>query len=114
MNAKIKNLVKSAVLGVAVLGGAIAMQSFTEAHRANRLAGEIYVNTTDQGDYEKLPSSEPYNSTNCEERNDHTCSWVRTSTPGTVPDQFTAEEAEQLEADDLIEKMENKNGIYVR
>lgn len=112
------NLTKSlkTLLGVAVLGLAALTQSFTEnvrVEKENKLAGEVWINDSNAGNYSQLPATEPYDPDKCQETNDHNCAYVRTSQPGTVPENFTSDQAEDLEDEGLIEKVDNKTGIYV-
>ncbi|MGH2623802.1 MAG: hypothetical protein ACRDE7_09065, partial [Sphingobacterium sp.] len=101
---------------IAVLGAALFMQSFTEKSRvamAEKLAGEVWVNeATSSADYTQLPASEPYDSNNCLETNTQSCAYVRTDVPGSVPSTFNATQAADFESDGLIEKVDNKKGIY--
>ncbi len=111
----IKKLSSSFLLGLTVIGLALSTSAFTSNLKANnKLAGEIYVNTTTTGEYEKLASPGDYSDINCENTSDYICSWVRTETPGTVPDEFTAAQADSLEVAGLIEENSNTKGIYPR
>ncbi|MDR2274009.1 MAG: hypothetical protein LBF27_24095 [Sphingobacterium sp.] len=103
------------LFGVALLGCAVMTQSFTQkAVKTTRFAGEVYVNGSSSGDYEKLASPGDYDSNNCEQTSEENCAWRRTSTAGTVPDSFDATTASSLHAAGLIEPMNNDKGIYVR
>lgn len=62
MNTKIKNLVKSAMLGVAVLGGAIALQSFGEKVTPS-LDSTFYGWNESAEEYQKIGST--YNPNSC-------------------------------------------------
>ena len=102
------------LLGVALLGGAILTQSFTQkAVKTTKFAGEVYVNGSSSGSYQKLASPSDYDPNNCEQTSDQNCAWRRTSTPGTVPDNFDATTASSLHAAGLIEPMNDDKGIYV-
>lgn len=101
------------LLGVALLGGAALTQSFTEEVNTTKFAGEIYVNGSSSGDYEKLASPSDYDPNNCEQTSQENCAWRRTSTPGTVPDSFDSTTASSLHAAGLIEPMNDDKGIYV-
>lgn len=114
MNLTIKNTLKT-FAGIAVLGSALFMQSFTENSRvakAEKLAGELWTNSSTSGDYGQLPATEPYEADNCLENSEHACAYMRTEKPGTVPTTFNAAQAAILEADSLIAKVDNKLGIY--
>lgn len=113
MKKNIKNLVKSALFGVAVLGGAVAMQSFGEAEKVSQPSGDVYVNTSSSGSYSKLNSPSDYEGSNCQALSQENCAWVRTAAPGTVPDNFDASTADALHQAGLIEPMDNRQGIYV-
>ena len=109
-----KNTLKT-FAGIAVLGSALFMQSFTENSRvakAEKLAGEVWINSSSSGDYSQLPATEPYDSEKCEPTASQSCAFVRTDQPGTVPSTFNATQAAALEAAGLIEEVDNKNGIY--
>ncbi|WP_312365617.1 hypothetical protein [Sphingobacterium sp.] len=110
---RIKNYGKL-LLGVATIGGAILTQSFTEEVKTNKFAGEIYVNGSSSGEYEKLASPSDYDPNNCEQTSQENCAWLRTSTPGTVPESFDATTASSLHAAGLIEPMNNDKGVYIR
>ncbi|MNK03977.1 hypothetical protein D3C87_218310 [compost metagenome] len=102
------------LLGVATIGGAILTQSFTQkAVKTTKFAGEIYVNGSSSGSYEKLASPGDYDPNNCQETSDQNCAWRRTSTPGTVPDNFDASTASSLHAAGLIEPMNDDKGVYI-
>lgn len=114
MKTKIKNLVTSALLGVAVLGGAILLQSFKEEARIEKFSQmtEVFVNSESTGEYKKLPTSADYEPLNCESLNQDQCAWQRTAKPGTVPDTFDETTAQALHAAGLIEPLDNNKGIY--
>ena len=115
MRTQIKNLVKSALFGVAVLGGAMLTQSFDEnvkIEKATQPSPDVYVNTNSAGSYSKLDDPSDYNSLNCQSGSPENCAWQRTATPGTVPDSFDASTAETLHQAGLIEPMGNSQGIY--
>lgn len=102
------------LLGVATIGGAILTQSFTQnAVKTTKFAGEVYINTSTSGSYQKLSSPGDYDPNNCEQASDQSCAWRRTSTPGTVPDNFDATTAASLHSAGLIEPMSDEKGIYV-
>jgi|GEM_PF-1188835 len=115
MKTQVKKLVKSALFGITVLGGAMMMQSFGEAVKEEKLSQltDVYVNSSSSGDYEKLSSPSSYNPANCQELSEENCAWTRTNTPGNVPDTFDASTAETLHQAGLIEPMDNNQGIYV-
>ena len=103
------------ILGVAILGLAALTQSFTENTRiekSEKLVGEVWTNDNPAGDYSSL--AEPYNPDNCQENTSHTCAYERTEVPGTVPESFNATQAAELEAEGLIEPIDNHNGEYVK
>ncbi|WP_333863599.1 hypothetical protein [Sphingobacterium sp.] len=103
------------LLGVALLSGAVLTQSFTQkAVKTTKFAGEIYVNGSSSGSYEKLTSPGDYDPNNCQETSDQNCAWRRTSAPGTVPDSFDSTTASSLHAAGLIEPMNNDKGVYIR
>jgi len=103
----------SFLLGLTVFGLAISTSAFTEITKENnKLVGEIYVNTTTLGDYEKLPTPASYLDDLCEENSGHICSWIRTTTSGTVPDEFTSVQADSLENEGLIAPHSELEGIY--
>ncbi|MGO1245428.1 hypothetical protein [Sphingobacterium sp. JB170] len=111
------NLTKSlkTLLGVAVLGLAALTQSFSEnarVEKVEKLAGETWVNTSNSGEYSQLAIPEEYQSANCQQTNQHSCAFVRTAQPGTVPSSFDAEEAADLEAAGLIEEVDSNKGVY--
>lgn len=114
MKNQVKKLVKSALFGITVLGGAMMMQSFGEAVKEEKLSQltDVYVNSSSSGDYEKLSSPTDYDPQNCESPSDDQCAWRRTNAPGTVPDSFDASTAEALHQAGLIEPMDNNTGIY--
>lgn len=62
MKTQIKNLVKSALLGVTVLGGAVAMQSFGEKETLN-LDATFYGWNESAEEFQKIGSS--YDPANC-------------------------------------------------
>lgn len=111
----IKKLSGSFLLGLAVIGLALSARAFTEnsGQAAKQTAGEIYVNTSTSGDYEKLPSPGDYLDSNCEDLGEHTCSWQRTEVPGSVPDNFNASQADSLEQAGLITPNSMSKGTYV-
>ena len=115
MNLTMKNTLKT-FAGIAVLGSALFMQSFTEKSRvakAEKLAGEVWVNEDpNTASYQQLPASEPFDSNNCETA-DPTCAYERTEKPGTVPSTFDSNQADSLEAEGLIEAIGTTQGVYV-
>lgn len=116
MKTKIKNLVTSALLGVAVLGGAVLLQSFKEEARIKKFSqvAEVYVNSSPESaeNYVKLPPETEYDNSNCESTNQDQCAWKRTDKPGTVPNTFDETTAQALHAAGLIEPLDNNKGIY--
>lgn|SRR5690606_13273934 len=108
----LKKISGSFLLGLAVIGLAVGTSAFTDKVNNEKLAGEIYVNNS-SGEYELLPASEPYDSENCQNDNQQTCSWVRTDADGEVPEEFTSAQADSLEQEGLIEKLANTNGVYI-
>lgn len=109
----IKKLSGSFLLGLAVIGLALSARAFTEnsGQAAKQTAGEIYVNTNTAGDYQEI-SPAMYDDLNCENTSPHTCSWKRTDVPGSVPDQFNAQQADSLAQEGLIEPNSTKKGVY--
>lgn len=114
MKTKIKKTGESALLGVAVLGLAVGMQSFKDEARIEKFSqmSEVYVNSLTEGKYIKLPSPGDYESSNCESPNEDQCAWQRTDKPGTVPDTFDEATAQALHAAELIEPLDSNKGIY--
>lgn len=114
MKTKIINLVKSAMLGVAVLGVAVGMQSFKEEARINKFSQmtDVFVNSESAGGYEKLPSPTDYDPLKCQSLNEDQCAWKRTDKPGTVPSTFDEATAQALHAAGLIEPLDNNKGVY--
>jgi len=109
----LKKISGSFLLGLAVIGLALGTSAFIETSSGNdKFVGEIYVNTDNNGEFEKLPSSGDYLEANCLEDNNHPCAWERTSTPGTVPNDFNAAQADSLEQLGLIQQKGSLNGIY--
>lgn len=109
----LKKLSGSFLVGLVVMGLALSTSAFTAYKKEqNRFAGEVYVNTSSTGEYQMLPTSEPYDDNNCENTSPHTCSWVRTAEPGDVPEEFDSAEAKLLEEAGLIEKNSSKTGVY--
>ena len=79
MKTQIKNLVKSALFGVTVLGGAMVMQSFGEAENAQ---SEMHL-VNKGSSYEPRPS---YSSSNCLDVSNETCAYEVLS-PENIPDE---------------------------
>lgn len=103
----------SFLVGLTVISLGIFTSAFTKGKKeSSKFAGEIYVNTTTAGEYQKLSSPGNYDDNNCENTSDYTCSWIRTEVPGTVPNQFSATQADSLKLEGLIEENSNKLGIY--
>lgn len=106
MKTQLKKLVKSAMLGVAVLGGAVAMQSFGEKapslveHQQMRFWGNI------NGQYQELSSVNP--ALNCSSGSTEQC--VLQSTDASIPSQFNYSEREDFE--NLENHSESSSGIY--
>lgn len=99
--------------GLAIVAIAFGANAFTESVTESKMqTSQIWVNETTSGDYSSLASPNDYNSTDCENLSSHTCAFQRTEKPGTVPNEFTAEEAAQLLNDELIEPVDNNTGIY--
>lgn len=109
----IKKLSGSFLLGLAVIGLALSTSAFTNSVKEHgQFAGEIYVNTSSTGEYEQLASPSLYDDNNCENTSNHVCSWIRTEVPGTVPNDFTAAQADSLKLEGLIQENSTKKGIY--
>ena len=98
------------LLGLAVIGLALSTSAFTNRTNESKLAGEVYYNS-ELGEYKLL--TDPYDSDNCQHTSPNTCAWKRTDKPGSVPSTFSAEEAENLESQGLIEEMDSNKGIYI-
>lgn len=110
MKTQIKNLVKSALLGVAVLGGAIAMQSFTakqvvsdevEIKENTALAPNFLVNKGTSFS----PRSSVNTSTNCIQADSKSCVYELTEEGmENVPDQgsYTPSQIEEYESNGWI------------
>ena len=107
----IKRLSGSFLLGLTVIGLALSTSAFTDSEKErNKFAGEVYYNS-EAGEYNLLTS--PYDSNNCENSSPNICAWKRTDKPGTVPNQFSATEADNLKSQGLIEEMDSKKGVYI-
>lgn len=100
-------LVKSALLGVTVLGGAVAMQSFGEKETPAPIENQqmrFWVNIN--GQYEEVTSVNPLD--NCLSGSPEECALQ--STDSNIPSQFSYSQKDDFE--NLENHPESSTGVY--
>lgn len=97
---------------------AISFSAFTVAKDAERkariAAGDIWVNTSLAGDYEKHPNPPAFNDGDCEDTSTFICAYERTNVDPTtnLPTNMSDEEIAQAVEDGLLVPLTEKEGIY--
>lgn len=109
---------KKLFYGLMVAVAAISFSAFTVAKdaekRSSLRAGEIWVNTTNAGDYVQLSNPSSFNPDDCLDDNSHICAFERTNVdPGvTLPEEMDQTQINQALLDGQIQQVTAKKGVY--